>query len=147
MLTNRRIGIVLVTAALVFGACGDSKPPSAPSPGPSGARTIEIEALDSLRFEPAELTVSVGETIYFVVSNPGGGDHELILGDAGVQDAVEEGGHDAHGARGALATLDLPAGATETATVTFEEPGEILFGCHVEGHYAAGMVGTVTVEG
>lgn len=39
------------------------------------------------------------------------------------------------------------SGQTKEATVTFEDPGEILYGCHIEGHYDAGMVGTVTVTG
>jgi len=28
---------------------------------------------------------------------------------------------------------------------TFKSPGTLLFGCHVAGHYAAGMAGTITV--
>jgi uncharacterized cupredoxin-like copper-binding protein len=143
-----RVGIVAASVALALGGCGDSGPTSAPSPAPSGARTIEIEAQDALRFDPSELTVTAGETIYFIVSNTGGSDHEFILGDAGVQTAhAEDGGHGAHGSDETLASLDLPPGATETATVTFEEPGTILFGCHIDGHYSAGMVGTITVEG
>jgi uncharacterized cupredoxin-like copper-binding protein len=30
-------------------------------------------------------------------------------------------------------------------TWTFEDPGDLIFGCHVPGHYAYGMRGTVTV--
>jgi uncharacterized cupredoxin-like copper-binding protein len=28
---------------------------------------------------------------------------------------------------------------------TFDQPGLLEFGCHVSGHYAAGMLGTITV--
>jgi uncharacterized cupredoxin-like copper-binding protein len=147
MRSKSKIGIGLATVVLVFTACGDAEPPSPPTPAPSGARTIEIEAQDALRFDPSKVTVSVGETIYFIVSNPGSGDHEFILGDEGVQAShADAGEHGAHGSDDALASLDLPPGATETATVTFDEPGPVLFGCHIEGHYTAGMVGTVTVE-
>jgi uncharacterized cupredoxin-like copper-binding protein len=138
-------GIGLAVVVLAFAACGDPEPSGSPSPAPSGARTIEIEAQDALRFDPSEVTVSAGETIYFVVSNPGTADHEFVLGDEDVQAAHEAGEHGG-AADEALATLDLPPGATETATVTFDEPGTILFGCHIDGHYSAGMVGTVTVE-
>jgi uncharacterized cupredoxin-like copper-binding protein len=142
------IGLAAVT--LVLAACGGSGSPGSPSPrasAPSGARTIEIEATDALRFDPSEMTVSAGETIYFIVSNPAGDHHEFILGDENVQaEHADEGEHGGHGSDDALAALDLPPGATETATVTFDEPETILFGCHVEGHYSAGMVGTITVE-
>jgi uncharacterized cupredoxin-like copper-binding protein len=46
---------------------------------------------------------------------------------------------------GQLAALELPAGTTEEVVVTFEEAGEVLFGCHEPGHYDGGMVGTVSV--
>lgn len=131
---------------LVLAGCGDSGSPAAPSPAPSGARTIEIEAQDSLRFDPDELTVSVGETIQFVVTNAGSGDHEFVLGDAEVQEAHED-AHGGHGGDDALATLDLPRGTPQTAIVTFEAAGEVLYGCHIDGHYGAGMVGTITVTG
>jgi uncharacterized cupredoxin-like copper-binding protein len=147
MRSKSKIGVGLATVVLLLTACGDSEPASPPSPAPSGARTIEIEAQDALRFDPPEVTVSAGETIYFIVSNPGAADHEFILGDEDVQAAhADAGEHDGHGSDDALASLDLPPGATETATVTFDEPGSILFGCHIDGHYSAGMVGTVTVE-
>jgi uncharacterized cupredoxin-like copper-binding protein len=130
---------------LVLAGCGDSGSPAAPSPAPSGAETIEIDALDSLRFDPDELTVSVGDTIQFVVTNAGSGDHEFVLGDADVQQAHED--EHGHGGDDALATLELPPGTPETATVTFDAPGEVLYGCHIDGHYGAGMVGTLTVTG
>lgn len=34
-------------------------------------------------------------------------------------------------------------GETQEVTVTFDRAGTILYGCHVPGHYAAGMVGTL----
>lgn len=41
--------------------------------------------------------------------------------------------------------IGLPAGATKTLTYTFGQPGTLLYGCHVSGHYQAGMKGTITV--
>ncbi|HEX7173009.1 MAG TPA: hypothetical protein VF365_10425 [Candidatus Limnocylindria bacterium] len=32
------------------------------------------------------------------------------------------------------------------ASHTFDEPGELLIGCHVDGHYDAGMRGTFLAE-
>jgi uncharacterized cupredoxin-like copper-binding protein len=37
-----------------------------------------------------------------------------------------------------------PLGTAET-TLTFEEPGDVAFICHIPGHEAYGMVGVVRV--
>jgi uncharacterized cupredoxin-like copper-binding protein len=43
--------------------------------------------------------------------------------------------------------VSISAGTTRTTTVTFELPGTYLFICHLPGHEAYGMVGTVVVTG
>ena len=40
----------------------------------------------------------------------------------------------------------IDPGATSSLTFTFTQPGEIIFGCHVSGHYAAGMRGELVIE-
>jgi uncharacterized cupredoxin-like copper-binding protein len=115
-----------------------------------GGQNIEIEALDELAWDPPSVTVQAGETVTFVVTNDGQAQHEFVLGPDHVQEAHEEaaaGGME-HGEAGeeALAVLELAPGDTKEATVTFEEPGKVLYGCHEPGHYDGGMVGTVTVE-
>jgi uncharacterized cupredoxin-like copper-binding protein len=132
-------------SALALGACSES----APDQGAGGSvRTIEIQALDTLRFDPNSVTVKVGERVRFVVTNPGHTQHEFILGDEEVQMAHEEemamGGDMGHGGE-AMAALELAAGETMETTVTFDQAGTILYGCHEPGHYGGGMVGTITV--
>lgn len=139
-------GAVAVLTVLLPAACGGG---AEPSEAGGDERVIRIEALDSLAFEPAQVSVAAGETVRFVVNNPGVSLHEFVLGPDSVQIAHEEasemgGEHGGH-VEGQLAAVDLPSGATEEVVVTFEEPGEILFGCHEPGHYDGGMVGTVTV--
>jgi uncharacterized cupredoxin-like copper-binding protein len=43
--------------------------------------------------------------------------------------------------------VSVPAGTTRATTVTFAKPGSYLFICHLPGHEAYGMVGTVVVTG
>ena len=43
--------------------------------------------------------------------------------------------------------MSIPAGATRTTTVTFDTPGTYRYICHLPGHEAYGMVGTVVVTG
>jgi uncharacterized cupredoxin-like copper-binding protein len=115
-----------------------------------GGRPIEIEALDELAWDPASVTVQAGESVTFTVTNDGEMQHEFVLGPEHVQEAHEMAATEGmeHGGAGAeaLAVLELAPGETKEVTVTFEEPGEVLYACHEPGHYDGGMVGTVTVE-
>lgn len=43
-------------------------------------------------------------------------------------------------------SLYLEAGGRGILEVTFDEPTELLIGCHVPGHWAAGMRGTLSVS-
>src|SRR5207249_6681402 len=112
------------------------------------ARTITISTTDQLRFAPSVLSVHAGETVAFDISNPSALPHEFTIGDQSVQLQHEQEmgsgnsmtiGHDA------AFSVDVAAGQTARLVYTFEQPGTLLFGCHVPGHYAAGMFGTITV--
>lgn len=134
------IGLVTVAALLV--GCGGG----GGSSSDGRERVVAIEARDDLSFSPASVEVAVGETVRFEVTNVGAAQHEFILGDEETQMAHEEQmGSAPHSAMEAMASITMDPGEMMEATVTFDEPGEILFGCHVDGHYAAGMRGTVTV--
>ena len=113
-------------------------------------RTVRVDATDQLRFSPDALTVEEGETVAFVVTNTGVVPHELVIGDEAVQDEHEQemagGEEESMEEMGdAPYAVDVPPGETVTLVYTFEEAGTILFGCHVPGHYPAGMRGVVTV--
>ena len=41
--------------------------------------------------------------------------------------------------------VDAPAHSTVTLVYTFDKAGTTIVGCHVPGHYAAGMRGTITI--
>lgn len=146
---RRSILVPFLAALTVATACAGNGEAGDGGAGDGGPRTIEITALDELAFEPSEVRVEVGETVRFVVTNPGQLPHEFVLGDEDVQEAHEMAateGMDHGGAMvEAMAALTLDPGATEEVTVTFDEPGEVLYGCHVPGHYDAGMVGKVIV--
>ncbi|MCL6641156.1 MAG: hypothetical protein K6T92_07255 [Candidatus Rokubacteria bacterium] len=42
--------------------------------------------------------------------------------------------------------VGVEPGATKELTVTFPNPGTILAGCHVAGHYLAGMKATIEIR-
>ena len=162
----RRWCVVLVAAAgLVAAACGGAAPRSERSsardeassdaeaidfgePGdPSAAaRTVRVRALDSLEFRPSSIGVNKGDTITFVITNVGSNRHEFTLGDEDLQLAHERqmsAGGEHHDAATAV---ELEPGATEQVTWLFTKPGEVLYGCHIPGHYEGGMVGSIKVS-
>ena len=115
-------------------------------------RTIQITTTDTLRFDPDNITVEEGETVAFVIANPGNVPHEFVLGDEDVQNEHEQEMLDESPGKemGAMEeaetyAVDVPAGETVTLIQTFDEPGTLIYGCHVAGHYPAGMKGTVTI--
>jgi uncharacterized cupredoxin-like copper-binding protein len=108
-----------------------------------GTVTVDVEIRYS-RFDPSSFQFPAGTTVRFVVRNADPIDHEFIVGDERVQQIHEEGTEAYHPPR--PGEMTVPAGTTRTTTYTFREPGSLIFGCHLPGHYAYGMRGTVTVS-
>jgi uncharacterized cupredoxin-like copper-binding protein len=101
-----------------------------------------------MRIEAAPMTVPAGVPVTFVVTNTGTVLHEFTLGDEDAQadheqEMLEAGGMVMHDDPNAIG---VEPGETKELTWTFDEPGQTLAGCHVIGHYAAGMKADITVE-
>jgi uncharacterized cupredoxin-like copper-binding protein len=110
-------------------------------------RVIKVVQLDSLRFEPDDISISAGETVRFQIFNQGHLPHEFVIGDKEFQDEHER----LMAEMGDEMLADSPNGvnvepsAQQSLTWTFTKVGTVLFGCHVSGHYSGGMVGRVQV--
>jgi Cu+-exporting ATPase len=115
-------------------------------------RTVVVNTDNSLDFSTDRIQVRAGETVAFVIANTGDLPHEFVIGDEAEQQeheaemAVEEDGEAGHN-EGQANSVDVPPGETVTLIYTFteDEVGETLFGCHVPGHYAGGMYGTIEI--
>ncbi|HKZ91283.1 MAG TPA: hypothetical protein VJZ50_04025 [Candidatus Limnocylindrales bacterium] len=103
---------------------------------------------DELRFEPGRFGFSAGETVRFEVTNAGEIRHEFFIGDAAAQAVHEaemrEMGGMAHDEPNGIA---VDPGESKVLEHTFAVAGSVLIGCHELGHYDAGMVATVEVDG
>jgi uncharacterized cupredoxin-like copper-binding protein len=110
-------------------------------------RTVEVSMSDTMRFTPENLSVSIGETVRFVVRNEGAVMHEFVIGTRETNDEHAElmlrfpnMEHDepymAH----------VEPGGTGEIVWTFNRAGTFDFACLIAGHYQAGMVGTITVQ-
>ena len=94
-------------------------------------------------FSRDEVTVRAGVPTTFVLINDDPIDHEWMVGDAAFHERHRTGTEPVHGTR--PTEVSVPAGTARTTTVTFEQPGEYLYICHLPGHEAYGMVGVVRV--
>jgi len=147
------VGIALVAlavgvAALAFARSEMGTPAAAQVASfASATRTIQVDTTDALRFSPDRLSVRTGDTVAFEIHNPGAVAHEFFIGTPEEQQAHEREMasstsmqmHDEPG------QIDVPARQTVRLVYTFDQPGTLEYGCHVPGHYAAGMRGTITV--
>lgn len=137
------VGLLLVVGLTAGCSVAATKVPTT-SAGPTSR--IEVKLTDGLRIEPATLAVRPGATVTFVVTNTGRIEHEFQVGDAAAQEAHER----EMAAKGTM-VMDEPGvigvkpGQTKELTYTFGAAGTVYAGCHVPGHYGAGMRATITV--
>ncbi|MBA3691504.1 MAG: cupredoxin domain-containing protein [Actinobacteria bacterium] len=110
-------------------------------------RAIQVTQFDTPGFDPAAIDVEVGETVTFEVTNAGRTTHEFVLGDAAMQDEHADDMGDMAWSMMADEenALTLEPFEKGSLTWTFTEPGTVLYACHVDGHYADGMVGEINV--
>ena len=134
----------------------------APRPsGPALATSAPVRVVmnDRFRYQPASIMVRAGRRVTFAVHNAGELPHEFILGDRATQldherqmqaappatGHTHDHMHDMAAGSTGTGALTVPPGATRRLTWTFDKPGIVLYGCHVLGHWAAGMKGTIVV--
>jgi uncharacterized cupredoxin-like copper-binding protein len=96
-------------------------------------------------FAPTELEVPAGVPVTFVLVNEDPIDHEWLIGDDAFHEAHRTGTHASHG--DVSTEVTIPALETVGTTITFTEPGEYAYICHLPAHEDYGMVGVLTVRG
>ena len=139
------LAALVLVLALALAACSSAAPTVAPDASPS--TRVEVRLTDALRIEPSPLLVPAGVPVTFVVTNTGVLDHELFFGDEAAQEQhqqeLAQAGGIAHDGPNGIA---LEPGETREFTYTFEAGDVFLAGCHVPGHYPAGMKAEVVVR-
>ena len=104
--------------------------------------------------EPIEIAVVSGADADHGVEHDAAAAH--ADGEAGDHDAAEDAstspqgdldteGDGHHGHHGDAAVLVLDAGQSGELMVTFDDVGEFIIGCHIPGHWEAGMRATIAV--
>lgn len=140
-----RAGSVLLAAALASALAflgGQAAGDDGPAPLGPGLVTVHVRVEHS-RFEPDHVAVRPGTTVRFMVTNDDPIDHELIVGPQDVHDRHERGTEAHHPP--VPGEVSVPAGTTATTVYAFDDAGPVLYACHLPGHFAYGMRGTVDV--
>ena len=117
-------------------------------------RVVEVD-MEDIAFSVEELEFAVGERVRFDFVNVGQAPHEALIGDLHVQEEHEQemtegADHDEapdEGDEDELTTISLEPGESGSFVHEFSEAGELWMGCHVPGHWDAGMRTRITVTG
>jgi plastocyanin len=121
--------VVIAIAPSMLSSCG-SDDVSGAADGGEPSRTIDISATE-YAFNGDPGTIGAGDTIEFAVENIGQLDHSLeVLSSEG---------------RSLGRTERIPAGSTDSVTVTFETAGAYRLICDIDDHLSRGQSATITV--
>ncbi|MFL6205462.1 MAG: plastocyanin/azurin family copper-binding protein [Acidimicrobiales bacterium] len=107
-----------------------------------GFVTVDV-GIDHSRFDIGTLRVTKGTTVEFVVHNGDPIDHELIVGTPEVHRAHETGEERSHPPR--PGEVSVAPGQVAATFYELTEVGSIVYACHLPGHVAYGMQGTIEV--
>lgn len=114
----------------------------------SGHLTVAVE-MNDFGYELEPLEIAAGSTVTFDFTNAGVVEHEAMLGDMHQQEEfMADTDHEAHadgGHHGEIHAITLAPGESGSLTMQFDVPGEIVIGCHLPGHWDAGMKSTFSV--
>ena len=138
--TWRTFGLLIALVALVGACTGGGGATTLPT------RTIDVITTDAMRYEPASYDFAVGDRVLFRVQNTGKLVHEFFVGTAADQATHETEMQAGHSMHNHANSVSVEPGQTQTLQLTFARAGTLEVGCHVAGHWDAGMRGTITVK-
>ncbi|HEY8178120.1 MAG TPA: cupredoxin domain-containing protein [Candidatus Limnocylindria bacterium] len=135
-MTGSRWLILAVLAATLVAASGCGRV--------AGHEPVTLQiTIHYSQFEETALTVPHGVPVTFVLVNEDPIEHEWLIGDAAFHERHRLGTEAHHGAR--PNEISLKPLETIQTTIIFDEPGSLQYICHLPGHEAYGMVGTLTI--
>jgi uncharacterized cupredoxin-like copper-binding protein len=131
------LGGLAATVGYVVDAAGSEEDALGP-----GVVRVEV-GIEHSRFDLEPLRVQEGTLVEFVVDNGDPIDHELVVGD----DAVHRRHADGTERRHPPVPGEVSVGPGDRALTFYEfgEAGTVVYACHLPGHVAYGMQGTIEV--
>jgi len=113
-----------------------------------GVQVVTVTAKE-FTFTPSEIHIKAGNT-KFVMVNSGVGEHEMVVYEASkkeIVDKAELAEDEATIEQNILFEIEEvhPGESGESEILNLKE-GSYVIGCHIAGHYEAGMKGTLIIE-
>jgi plastocyanin len=131
------LGAVAAVGLLAAG-CGDDDGDG----GDGGEASTDISSSGTdFAFDPDGWTVPAGEEITIDFTNDGNVEHEWALMNTEIDSEA-----DFEEDKVLFEVEAIPAGESASGTFTVDEPGTYQVICALEGHFEAGMEGTLTAE-
>lgn len=125
---------------------------AAGTPGKAGTvdRTVEVSMIETddgeMLYEPRDLSFEKGETVRFIITNTGYGEHEFVLDSTDENQKhkalMEEFPEMEHADPNAIR---LQPGESGEIVWTFTKAGAFEYACLIPGHYESGMHGPVSI--
>jgi len=125
------MSVLLLVIVLMVAACGGGATTGGDTGGAMAAKDVTIQALTTLKWDPADLTAAVGQPLNITMTSDGALEHNFVWADDAETDF-----------------LHVAIGETTTgpASRTFDTAGTFEFYCDIPGHKEAGMVGRATIN-
>ena len=124
--------VIVVVLSLVLTACGAGNAPTT---------DLKVEFTDFV-FTPDVFVVPAGQEITLTATNSGAVVHEFVIMKLGTTVGEDFGDEDEENI---YWEVEVEPGQSATTTFTAPEAGEYQIVCGTEGHFVAGMVGSMTV--
>jgi uncharacterized cupredoxin-like copper-binding protein len=137
-----KLRFLLIVLLFTLAACAPATPTATEMP----FQEFTVKAVD-IKFEPAVIEVVVDQPVRIIIENTGALDHDFNVDTIKVINVKSVGGEHHHSTdkEPALHVYTAP-GKTARIEFTPEEVGTYEFYCSVEGHKAAGALGTLIVK-
>ena len=128
---DRKLGLLAIALmSTLLMACAGSSAASSSGKPTSSTQAVDIKALDTLKFDPATVTVKSGTPVRLTIVNNGALEHDWVV------DNLD----------GKKLSVDAKPKTNATADFTPTKAGSYEFYCSIPGHREAGMKGTLTVQ-
>ena len=129
---NKRFYSLVLLSALFLASCG----------GAGRSTTIDV-VFAEFTFTPNTFTIPAGQEITLNAQNNGAVLHEFVIMKLGETVGEDFGAEDEENI---YWEVEVDPGQSSSVTFTAPtDPGEYQIVCGTEGHYVAGMIGTLTV--
>jgi uncharacterized cupredoxin-like copper-binding protein len=132
MRTRIAAAAMVCVLGVLAGGCGG---------GSSNKLTIGVKYS---HFTPTHVSAHAGDLITITLRNDDPIEHEWIIGTEAVHERHRTGTEPFHDSIPTEVTL--PPYSTRVTKIYFDSPGALTYVCHLPGHEAYGMVGTLDIQ-